>query len=59
MIGKHKKWYRIQRISSINDRWKIRQGEGKNSIGNGEVKELICMTYGHELRGHIFLVRKG
>ena len=25
-------------------------GEGKNSIGNGETKELICMTQGHELR---------
>ena len=22
----------------------------KNSIGNGEAKELICMTHGHELR---------
>ena len=20
-------------------------------MGNGEAKELICMTYGHELRG--------
>ena len=28
-----------------------RQGEGKNSMGNGEAKELICMTYGHELGG--------
>ena len=27
------------------------RGEGKNSIGNGEVKELICMTHGHELTG--------
>ena len=25
-------------------------GEGKNSIGSGEAKELICMTHGHELR---------
>ena len=25
-------------------------GEVKNSIGNGEAKELICMTHGHELR---------
>ena len=23
----------------------------KNSIGNGEPKELICTTHGHELRG--------
>ena len=26
-------------------------GEVKNSIGNGEAKELICMTHGHELKG--------
>ena len=25
-------------------------GEVKNSMGNGEVKELICTTHGHELR---------
>ena len=29
---------------------KNRQGEVKNSIGNGEAKELICMTHGHELK---------
>ena len=29
---------------------KNRQGEVKNSIGNGEAKELICTTHGHELR---------
>ena len=28
-----------------------RQGEGKNSIGNVEAKELISMTHGHELKG--------
>ena len=27
-----------------------RQGEVKNSMGNGEAKEFICMTHGHELR---------
>ena len=34
-------------------KWQVekRQGEGKNSIGNVEAKELICMTYGHELQG--------
>ena len=26
-----------------------RQGEGKNSTGNLEAKELVCMTHGHEL----------
>ena len=28
-----------------------RQGEGKNSVGNIEAKELISMTHGHELWG--------
>ena len=27
-----------------------RQGEVKNSIGNGEVKELTCPIHGNELR---------
>ena len=27
-----------------------RQEEVKNSIGNGEAKELVCTTNGHELR---------
>ena len=33
-------------------KWQVenRQGEVKNSIGNGEAKELICTTHGHELR---------
>ena len=33
--------------------WQVqnRQGEGKNSTGNGEAKELICTTHGHELKG--------
>ena len=25
-----------------------KEGEVKNSMGNGEAKELICMTHGHE-----------
>ena len=31
--------------------WQVqnKQGEVKNSIGNGEAQELICMTHGHEL----------
>ena len=28
-----------------------RQGEGKNSVGNVEAKELISMTHGYELWG--------
>ena len=30
----------------MQNRW----GDVKNSIGNGETKELICTTHGHELR---------
>ena len=30
-----------------------RQGDFKNIIGNGEAKEFICTTHGHELRGRI------
>ena len=26
------------------------QGEDKNSIGNVEAKELVCMTHAHELK---------
>ena len=34
-------------------KWQVqnRQGEVKNSMGNVEAKELICMTHRHELRG--------
>ena len=42
---------KVQGIRIIIGRHKIRQGEVKNSIGNGEAKELICRTHGHELRG--------
>ena len=36
-------------------KWEVenRQGEVKNSIGNGEAKELICTTRGHGLRAGI------
>ena len=30
---------------------RIQTGEGKNSTGNVEAKELIRMTHGHELKG--------
>ena len=34
-------------------KWQVenRQGEGKNSVGNVEAKQLISMTHGHELQG--------
>ena len=40
----------VQEIRSMIGRHKI-DGDIKNSIGNGEAKELICTTHGHELRG--------
>ena len=43
---------RVQGISSINGRYKIDR-EVKNSIGNGEAKQLVCTTHGYELRGGI------
>ena len=38
---------------NMQHKWQVedRQGEGKNSIGNVEAKELISMTHGHELQG--------
>ena len=39
---------KVQRISSIDDRWKIDRGRVK-IVGNVEAKELISMTHGHEL----------
>ena len=41
---------KVQGIRNINGRYKI-DTEVKNSIGNGQAKELICTTHGHELRG--------
>ena len=39
---------------------KNRQGKIRNSIGNEEAKELICMTHEHELRGGVrMLVGEG
>ena len=34
-------------------KWQVqkRQGEGMNSVGNGEAKDVICVTHGHELWG--------
>ena len=40
---------KVQRISGIDDRWKIDGGwGGKKSVGNLEAKELIIMTHGHD-----------
>ena len=40
---------KVQGKRSTNGNYKI-DGEVKNSMGNGEAKELICITDGHELR---------
>ena len=45
-------WVKVQGIRSINGRHTI-GGDVKNSMGNGETKELIRMTHGHELSGGI------
>ena len=39
----------VQEIRSMTGRHKI-DGDIKNGIRNGEAKELICTTHGHELR---------
>ena len=39
----------VQGIGSINSRHEIDRG-AQNSMGNGEAKELICMTHEHELK---------
>ena len=41
---------KVQGIRSIIRKYII-DGDVKNSMGNGEAKEFICMTYGHELKG--------
>ena len=40
------------RNSLYTSRLKV-DGEGKNSVGNVEAKELISMTQGHELKGDV------
>ena len=42
---------KLQGIRSIIGQYKIDRGDyTKNSIGNVEAKELICMTHRHELK---------
>ena len=43
--GREREGGKVQRISSIDDRWKIDRGR----LRNVEAKELISMTHGHEL----------
>ena len=41
---------KVQGIRSINCRYKIDRERLRTVWGNGEAKELRCMTQGHELR---------
>ena len=49
---------KVQGLRSVTGRHKI-DGEVKNSVGNGEAKELICTAHGHELRERNTGVRCG
>ena len=51
--GRGKEENRGKGTGNKKHNWQVenRQGEGKNSIGNVEAKELICMTHRHELKG--------
>ena len=40
-----------EKVHGIRMSVQNKQGVVKNSIGNGEAKELICITHGQELRG--------
>ena len=40
----------MQGLRSTNWQVQNRQGGDKDSIANGEAKELMCTTHGHELR---------
>ena len=50
-------------IDTVNKKhsWYVqnRLGEVKNSIGNGDAKELICTTHGHKLKGQEMWVGGG
>ena len=49
--GRGENWGKSTGNKKHNWQAQNRQGEVKNGIGNGEAKELICTTHGHELRG--------
>ena len=48
--GGEENWGKGAGIKKHNWYVQNRQGDVKNSIGNGEAKELIYRTHGHELR---------
>ena len=50
---------KVQGLRSTNWQVQNRQGEVKNSIENGEAKELKCKTHGHELKEGIARENEG
>ena len=50
MEGERGEWGKSTGYKKHNWYVENRQGEVKNSMGNVEAKELICMTHGHEIR---------
>ena len=50
--GRGREGGKVQRIRSINGRYKTDR-EVKNSMGDGENKNLICTTHGHEQVGQV------
>ena len=52
--GREENGGKVQRIRNISGRYKIDR-EVKNSMGNGEAKELICITHGHEVSGEMLV----
>ena len=50
-LGEGEEWGKGTGNKKHNWQVQNREGEVKNSIGNGEAKELICMIHGHELSG--------
>ena len=49
--GKGENWGKVRGLRSIIGRNKI--DRERNSIGNGEAKELTCTTHGFEVRGEL------
>ena len=55
--GQEEEW--VKGTGNKKHKWQVqnRQGEVKDSMENGEAKELICTTHGHELsRGHCWMM---
>ena len=51
-INREWEWKNGGKVTGNKLKWQVpnRQGKVRNSMGNEEAKELVCMTNGHELR---------